>query len=253
MAKNCLPCGSLSTSSLEDLTLVGPVKELIEITTFDDDPEEHMLAADAIEVFGPAFGGKYQAKQIIGAALRAGQLECFAEEYWETDKGDVAFDDWIPPTTKADRLSNVTLPPMVFRASKQWPEDFSLWKWETSEFVLFIEEDNPEGKTLRAHLSGVRLPIKAIEALVEPLTGQTSRVSSRAGIGGRTLRSADWTAFWHEIIRMAKSGELADFETQKALRAHVLEQIGDQLSEETIRRPVQQIWYKFIHPEDHQS
>lgn len=63
--------------------------------------------------------------------------------------------------------------------------------------------------------------------------------------GGSPGKVAVWHEFWMAAMRLLDEGELDGFTSQAELRARLLADIGDGLSDESVKGPVSRIWYAF--------
>ena len=67
-------------------------------------------------------------------------------------------------------------------------------------------------------------------------------------VGGRPRKDQDWAAFWYAVVGIAQVGRLtkANFPTIEELKAEILGEINESLSDGSIKPYVSQIWRKFV-------
>jgi len=197
---------------------------------------EFITPRAAIDIVRERADTEFEAKQEIADALRSGRVRSCADYLWSSDYGDL-YEKWVPRRRKGfTYLTRSEVPDFIYRDSRRWPADINHWRWDEAEFVI-LESGEDEEPLLRTYLKGVGIARADIEKLVRP--------ADRTGMGGRPINTVAWTAFWLAVVELALNGELPDFDTQQAFRSRILEMIGDQLSDETIKDPVRQIWNKF--------
>lgn len=124
--------------------------------------------------------------------------------------------------------------------------------WQSGDFSTIL--NSSQGPAAQAF--GVSFSAKDVEPLIAAYSRQSVRspVSLQAltvppkGKGGAPKDQGGWDSFWMAVLDLAMQERLtaAHFASQKDLRGEILAEIGDALSDRTIKPKVAQIWRKWI-------
>ena len=139
---------------------------------------------------------------------------------------------WAENAERENLLTGVELEVEAWRDSECWRNDCDDWRWPFGNFCVTFQR-KPTYMHAYHRVSFKRADLKRI------LDG---RLPSN---GGRKPKEIEWRAFWHTMIGLERQGLLKTFTTQAELSEAVLEEIRDELSEQSIRTDVSQIFKKF--------
>ncbi|MCL6684116.1 hypothetical protein [Sphingomonas alba] len=96
-------------------------------------------------------------------------------------------------------------------------------------------------RTFSMHSIGVEVEPTELDELLH-VTGLEVPSNGKAGAPGKV---AVWHQFYAELMRLIDTGELLSFSTQSALRDHLCEAVGGNLSDETIKKHVRLAWMQY--------
>ncbi|WP_423141092.1 hypothetical protein ACOYW6_09550 [Parablastomonas sp. CN1-191] len=202
----------------------------------DASQSEWEPAFSSLKRFEALYLDRVAAKSTLADCLRDGELRAKAivtesrrrkiHEAWNEAKDDVTGDD-----------HSIIVEPLTWRRSKDWADDQLEWRWPFNKFSVTVST----GPFTRVMMQKVEFATTDIDRILR---------QRQAHLGGSPKRTEAWTLVWHTLIELARSDRLNkdSFATQKDLRNEILEEIGDSLTDETLRKPISQVWNKFVKP-----
>ena len=203
-------------------------------------PLEWETANSSLLRFEALYLDRVGAKSTLADCLRDGVLRARAEVVFESRerKIDAAWaalaDDEDDDDDEAEP-GPIAIPPQTWRRSKDWRGDQVDWRWPYNNFSV-----TTTATPFRRQL------LKTVEFFREDVDRIVRK--RRLAAGGAPKRDQDWTLFWHNLIDIAKSDRMtsASFQSQAELNEEILEAIGYALDAETIKKPLAQVWWKFV-------
>jgi hypothetical protein len=175
--------------------------------------------------------------------LKDGLVEARAQRLWVSNDPNLnlAWDN----REDADAETDLDVEPSVWRSSRYWNDDLSLWRWQENRFVV-TRRRRPADRTIIEGLSLKRADLQKLRG--------TRKASAARRPGGRPPKMDEWHAFWLEVIDLAQSRRLnrGEFASGAALKEELLLRITPKysdkpmLSGDSIEGQVSAIWKRFV-------
>lgn len=204
---------------------------------------EWISPQDAVEQIEQHVGGRQFAKTLIADLLRDGRVVAKAARIW--DSSAATLDDAWSGRKKSDLETDAIIDSSIWRDSKYWDLDLSLWQWPENRFVI-TRQKKPADRTMIEDMAFRSAHVRAIMK-----SGTDTAPQGRGG--GRPRDTERWTNFWLSIVQLAVDRRLniTSLPTKAEFRRIVIDEMGSgAFSEDAIKRPIRQVWNRFVDPKD---